>query len=136
MHMSDSGGIWGAMLISQQLEMYRWEDHFDKMRGIDELQTEYAVLRQRFIDLVAQYDRLAADHNQLRADFNELRDRTLALADERNRNIEQIDLLSKEKAEREAEREIMQVDLKSALLDVKLLRNIIRQYDPDYSVHE
>jgi chromosome segregation ATPase len=136
MQMSDSGALWGALLLSEQLEMDRRYDHRRRMRGIDQLQTDYAVLRQRFIDLVAQYDQLAANHNQLRAEFNEVHDRALALADEGNRNVQQIDQLLKEKAEREAEREIMQVDLKSALLDVKLLRNIIKQHDPDYSLYE
>jgi phage shock protein A len=130
MQMSDSG--WATMLLSHQLEWHRTEDTLARARETGKLEADHAALRQRFIDLVAQYDQLATNYNQLRADFAELHNRALALADERNCKAQVIDKLLKEKAEREAERKIMQTELETAQGSVRLLNNIVKRHDPDF----
>jgi len=63
--MSDVGGLGGALLLSQQFEMYRWEDHFDRQRRSNDLAVDNAILRQQANQLVARYHQLVFDYNEL-----------------------------------------------------------------------
>lgn len=59
--MSDLGG---ALLLSSQLEAYRWEDQFNRNRRED-LIGHNSALRQQNADLVNRYNALLADANRL-----------------------------------------------------------------------
>jgi hypothetical protein len=72
--MSDFGGLGGALLISQQLEAYRWEDHFRRGRADNALAANDAGWRNHYNDLVNRYNRLLQDANRLA----DVQDRALA----------------------------------------------------------
>jgi len=57
--MFDTGAFSGALLISQQLEMYRWADHFQQMHEQEGLAAQNAALRNELARLGAAYNELA-----------------------------------------------------------------------------
>jgi len=57
--MFDTGAFSGALLISQQLEMYRWADHFQHMQEQEGLAAQNAALRNELARLGAAYNELA-----------------------------------------------------------------------------
>ena len=59
--MFDTGTFSGALMISQQLEMYRWADHFQHMREQDGLAAQNAALRNELARLGAAYNDLAGN---------------------------------------------------------------------------
>lgn len=59
--MFDTGAFSGALMISQQLEMYRWADHFQQMREQDGLAAQNAALRNELARLGAAYNELAGN---------------------------------------------------------------------------
>jgi len=59
--MFDTGAFSGALMISQQLEMYRWADHFQHMREQDGLAAQNAALRNELARLGAAYNELAGN---------------------------------------------------------------------------
>src|SRR5260370_28408886 len=76
--MYDSGVFSGAMMISQQLSMYRWADRIERAWGNNELAVDNALLRREATEIVARY-------NQLVADFNDLRRQAIEAAQEADR---------------------------------------------------
>jgi predicted nucleic acid-binding Zn-ribbon protein len=57
--MFSTGDMSGAMMLSNQLEIYRWEDHFRRMREQDGLAAQNAALRSELARLGAAYNELA-----------------------------------------------------------------------------
>jgi uncharacterized coiled-coil DUF342 family protein len=128
--MSDSG-LAAALLISQKLSMYRWEDHFEKRRnGLAE--ADNGALRQNIEALIHHYNVLLQRHNQLVGDCDGLRSRAFAFEAERDQLVEAVAQLREEKAEWQAEREDLRDKLAQARLSAKLRGNIVKQYDPDF----
>ena len=76
--MSDAGAFSGAMMLSQQLSMYRWMDTIERAWSNNELAVDNALLRREAAEIVARY-------NQLVADFNDLRRRAIEVAQEADR---------------------------------------------------
>jgi hypothetical protein len=76
--MSDDGALSGAMMLSQQLEMYRWMDTLERARNNNELAIDNALLRRDSEQIVASY-------NQLGAEFNDLLRRATEVAKEADR---------------------------------------------------
>lgn len=72
--MSDFGGLGGALLISQQLDLYRWEDYFARSRDANAVALSDAAWRNQYNDLVNRYNRLLVDANK----FAQLSDETIA----------------------------------------------------------
>ena len=66
--MIDSGDMNGAMLISSQLESYRWADFFDRMRADNAQALNDATWRANYGSLTEKYNRLVAMYNRLMAD--------------------------------------------------------------------
>ena len=60
--MSDLGG---AILLSQQLEAYRWEDQARRARESNALSANNAAWRNHYNNLVDRYNRLAHDAKRL-----------------------------------------------------------------------
>jgi hypothetical protein len=75
MPMSDSGAFSGAMMLSQQLSMYRWMDTIELAWSNNELVVDNALLRREAAEIVVRY-------NQLVADFNDLRRQAIEVAQE------------------------------------------------------
>jgi len=57
--MFSTGDMSGAMMLSNQLEIYRWEDHFRRMREQDGLAAQNDALRNELTRLGAAYNELA-----------------------------------------------------------------------------
>jgi hypothetical protein len=53
------GDMSGAMMLSNQLEIYRWEDHWQWMREQDGLAAQNASLRNELARIGAAYNELA-----------------------------------------------------------------------------
>ena len=105
--MSDLGG---ALLLSSQLEAYRWEDQFNRNRKED-LIGHNSALRQQNADLVNRYNALLADTNRLcksydaqieamdgtidalRGTISEIKSREARLTEERDRLQSRYELL-------------------------------------------
>jgi len=129
--MSDDGALSGAMMLSQQLEMYRWIDTLDRARSDNELALDNALLRRDAEQIVARY-------NQLVAEFNDLLRRATEVAKDSDRKDSIIAELQREaealrnaKTVLEAECERLGQENKAARGEVQLLRNIVRQDHPD-----
>ncbi len=119
--MSDFGGLGGAMLISQQLDLYRWEDYFARSRDANAAALSDAAWRNQYDELVNRYNRLLADANK----FANLSDETIetqagTIADLKAAN----DALRAEKAQ-----------LSSRLVDVEgelaVLRGLDKELHPE-----
>jgi len=52
-------------MLSQQLEMYRWEDHFRRAREGNALAANDGAWRNQYNNLVDRYNRLLRDANRL-----------------------------------------------------------------------
>jgi chromosome segregation ATPase len=129
--MSDDGALSGAMMLSQQLEMYRWIDTLDRARSDNELTVDNALLRRDAEQIVARY-------NELVADFNDLLRRATEVAKDSDRKDSVIAELKREaealrsaKTILEAECERLRQENKATWGEVQLLRNIVRQDHPD-----
>jgi chromosome segregation ATPase len=129
--MSDEGAFSGAMMLSQQLRMYRWMDTLDRARNNNELAIDNALLRHDADQIVARY-------NQLVADFNDLLRRATEVAKDSDRKDSVIAELQREaealrnaKTFLEAECERLRQENKATWGEVQLLRNIVRQDHPD-----
>jgi len=119
------------MMLSQQLEMYRWIDTLDRARSDNELALHNALLRRDAEQIVGRY-------NQLVAEFNDLLRRATEVAKESDRKDSIIAELQREaevlrnaKTVLEAECERLGQENKAARGEVQLLRNIVRQDHPD-----
>jgi hypothetical protein len=119
--MSDFGGLGGALLISQQLEAYRWEDHFRRARADNALAANDAGWRNQYNDLVNRYNALLRDANRLA----DVQDRALAGKDG------DIAELKATNAALVAQTERLTVELASAKATVRLLRGSLRELRPE-----
>jgi hypothetical protein len=63
--MSDDGALSGAIMLSQQPEMYRWVDTLERAQSGNELAMDNALLRRAAEQIVAQYNQLVAEFNEL-----------------------------------------------------------------------
>jgi predicted nuclease with TOPRIM domain len=129
--MSDDGAFSGAMMLSQQLEMYRWIDTLDRAWSDNELTVDNALLRRDLEQIVGRY-------NQLVAEFNDLLRRVTEVAKDSDRKDSVIAELQREaealrnaKTVLEAECERLRQENKATWGEVQLLRNIVRQDHPD-----
>src|ERR1700756_5421283 len=75
---SDSGAFSGAMMLSQQLSMYRWMDTIERAWSNNKLAVDNALLTREAAEIVTRY-------NQLVTDFNDLRGRAIEAAREADR---------------------------------------------------
>jgi hypothetical protein len=119
--MSDFGGLGGALMLGQQLEIYRWEDHRRRAREGNALASNDAAWRNQYGNLVSQYNRLLNDASRL-ADVH---DRERALKDA------QIAELVAANKSHESKAEATAVDLAYAKATVKLLRGLVKELRPD-----
>jgi chromosome segregation ATPase len=130
--MSDDGALSGAMMLSQQLEMYRWIDALDRARSDNGLTIDSALLRHDAEQLVARY-------NQLVAEFNDLLRRAMEVAREANRKDAVIAGLQQEseelrngKAALEAECERLRRENTGQSIRIQWLSDMVRQDRPGY----
>src|SRR5260370_32676655 len=129
--MYDSGVFSGAMMISQQLSMYRWMDRIERAWGNNELAVDNALLRREATEIVARY-------NQLVADFNDLRRQAIEAAQEADRRGSAVAELQHEaealrsaKDTLETECERLRQENKERGIEITFLRHILRQEHPD-----
>jgi len=129
--MSDDAALSGAMMLSQQLEMYRWMDTLERARNNNELAIDSGLLRRDAEQIVGCY-------NHLVAEFNDLLQRATEAAKEADRKDSVIAELQREaealrnaKTVLEAECERLRQGNKATWSEVQLLRNIVRQDHPD-----
>ena len=129
--MSDDAALSGAMVLSQQLEMYRWMDTLERARNNNELAIDNGLLRRDAEQIVGRY-------NLLVAEFNDLLRRATEVAKEADRKDSIILGLQREaealrnaKTALEAECERLRQENKTTWSEVQLLRNIVRQDHPD-----
>jgi hypothetical protein len=130
--MSDDGALSGAMMLSQQLEMYRWIDTLDRARSDNGLAIDNALLRRDGEQLVARY-------NQLVAECNDLLRRGTEAAREANRKDAVIAGLQQEaeelrygKAALEAECERLRRENTGQSIRIQWLSDMVRQDRPGY----
>ena len=130
--MSDDGALSGAMMLSQQLEMYRWFDALDRARSDNGLAIDDALLRHDAEQLVARY-------NQLIAEFNDLLRRATEVAREANGKDAVIAGLQQEteelrngKAALEAECERLRRENTGQSIRIQWLSDMVRQDRPGY----
>ena len=119
--MSDFGGLGGAFMLGQQLETYRWEDHFRRAREGNALSANDAAWRNHYNNLQNQYNRLLHDANRLA----DIQDRALNGKDAQ---------IAELKAANDAQRnqiERLAVELADARADVNLLKLIYRESNPE-----
>jgi len=129
--MSDDAALSGAMMLSQQLEMYRWMDTLERARNNNELAIDNGLLRRDAEQIVGR-------DNLLVAEFNDLLRRATEVAKEADRKDSVIAELQREaealrnaKTVLEAECERLGQENKAARGEVQLLRNIVLQDHPD-----
>ena len=130
--MSDDGALSGAMMLSQQLEMYRWIDTLDRARSDNELAVDNALLRRDAEQLVARY-------NQLVAEFNDLLQRATEVAKEADRKDSVIAGLQQEaeelrngKVALEVECERLRRENSGQSIRIQWLSDMVRQDRPGY----
>ena len=82
--MFSTGDMSGAMMLSNQLEMYRWEDHFRRMREQDGLAAQNAALR-------SELARLGAAYNELGRNFKHFANAALQMEKETGERIAQLE---------------------------------------------
>ena len=119
--MSDLGGLGGAFMLGQQLELYRWEDHFRRAREGNALASNDAAWRNQYNDLVNRYNRLLQDANRLA----DVQDRTI------NSQAEQIAELTSENrtAAAQVQQLRQEVQIVRGVLDVE--RAMYREKHPE-----
>ena len=130
--MSDDGALSGAMLLSQQLEMYRWIDTLERARSGNELATNNALLRHDAEQIVAQY-------NQIVAEFNDLLRRAKEAAKESDRKDAIIAGLQNEAKELQSGRVFLEGECErlrrantGQAIRIQWLSDIVRQDRPGY----
>ena len=130
--MSDDGALSGAIMLSQQLEMYRWIDTLDRARGDNELTVDNALLRR---DL----EQIAGRYNQLVAEFNDLLRRATEVAKDSDRKDAVIAGLRQEAEELrngnvalEAECERLRRENTGQSIRIQWLSDMVRQDHPGY----
>ena len=131
MPMSDSGAFSGAMMLSQQLSMYRWMDTIERAWSNNELAVDNALLRREAAEIVVSY-------NQLVADFNDLRGQAIEVAQEADRRGSAIaelqhegEALRRAKDTLEAECERLRQENKEKGIEITFLRETLRDQHPD-----
>ena len=129
--MSDDGALSGAMMLSQQLEMYRWMDTLERARNNNELAIDNALLCQDAEQILACY-------NQLVAEFNNLLRRATEVATEADRKDSVIAELQHEAAELRSAKAVLETECEhlrgdnyDKATEIHLLRDIVRQDHPD-----
>jgi hypothetical protein len=115
--MSDFGGLGGALMLGQQLETYKWEDHRRRAREGNALAANDAAWRNQYDNLVNQYNRLLNDANRL-ADVH---DRECAMKDA------QIAELTAANSAHLGELQRLATELAAAKDAAKFLRGTIRE---------
>jgi hypothetical protein len=116
--MSDLGG---AILLSQQLSLYRMLDSFDQARDNSRAAANDAAWRNQYNDLVNRYNQLLQDANRLA----DVQDRALAGKDG------QIAELKATNAALVAQTEKLTVELADSKATVKFLRGLDRELHPE-----
>jgi hypothetical protein len=116
--MSDLGG---AILLSQQLSLYRMLDSFDQARDNSRAAANDAAWRNQYNDLVNRYNRLLHDANRLA----DVQDRAL------NGQAGEIAELKETKAMMAAQIEKLTLELADAKATVRLLRGSLRELRPE-----
>ena len=134
--MSDPGALSGAMMLSQQLSMYRWMDTIERAWSDNELGVDNALLRRDAAEIVTRY-------NQLVTDFNNLRRHAIEAAREADRRGSAIaelqheaEALRREKDSLEAECVRLRQESNEKGIKITFLRHILRQEHPDRSPPE
>jgi len=129
--MSDPGALSGAMMLSQQLSMYRWMDTIERAWSDNELGVDNALLRRDAAEIVTRY-------NQLVTDFNNLRRHAIEAAREADRRGSAIaelqheaEALRREKDSLEAECVRLRQESNEKGIEITFLRHILRQEHPD-----
>jgi hypothetical protein len=122
--MSDDGALSGAMMLSQQLRMYRWADTLDRARYNGELAVDNALLRREADELIARY-------NEIVIQANDLHRHATAVANDSARKDSVIAELEHAKAALEAECERLRRKNHEQELKIRLLRDVVRQDHPD-----
>jgi len=122
--MPEYGALTGALMLGQQLESYRWEDHFKDMRATNQLIADYNVLRQQQIELVQRYNKLVEGYNKLHH---------LALESEaeKKKTASLVSQVTEENNQLVTERDKLQLDLASVKTELALLRSIDRKQNPE-----
>ena len=130
--MSDNGAFSGAMMLSQQLRMYRWMDTLERAQDNNGLATDNALLRRDAEQVVASY-------NQLVAEFNELLLRATQVAQDSDRKDSVIAELQQEaeqlrngKAALEAECERLHRENTGQAIRIQWLSDTVREDRPGY----
>ena len=129
--MSDSGAFSGAMMLSQQLSMYRWMDTIERTWSNNELAVDNALLRRDAAEIVARY-------NQLVVDFNKLRRHAIEAAQEADRRgsaiaalQHEVEALRRAKDTLEAECERLRQESKEKVIEITFLRETLCDQHPD-----
>ena len=130
--MSDDAALSGAMMLSQQLRMYRWMDTLERAQDNNGLATDNALLRRDAEQVVASY-------NQLVAEFNELLLRATQVAQDSDRKDSVIAELQQEaeqlrngKAALEAECERLRRENTGQAIRIQWLSDTVREDRPGY----
>jgi chromosome segregation ATPase len=130
--MSDDGAFSGAMMLSQQLRMYRWMDTLERARNNNELAIDNALLRHDAEQIVGRY-------NQLVAEFNDLLRRATEVAKEADRKDSIIAGLQHEaeelrsgKAVLEAECQRLRAENTGQAIRIQWLSDMVQQDRPGY----
>jgi chromosome condensin MukBEF ATPase and DNA-binding subunit MukB len=118
--MFNNTGLGGALMISQQLEMYRWEDHFRRMRENNALAATDVAWRNQYNDLVNRYNALLRDANRLA----DVQDRGLNIQGQHIKDLEATN------ANLEARIKELTLDLADAKSKVRFLRGSLRELRP------
>ncbi len=119
--MSDFGGLGGALMLGQQLETYKWEDHRRRAREGNALAANNAAWQNQYDNLVNQYNRLLNDANRL-ADVH---DKERALKD---REIAELRAANEA---HESGAKVAAAELAYAKDSLKMLRGLVKQLYPD-----
>jgi chromosome segregation ATPase len=129
--MSDSGAFSGAMMLSQQLSMYRWMDTIERAWSNSELAVDNALLRREAAEIVERY-------NQLVADFNDLLRQAIEAAPEADRRgsaiaelEHEVEALRRAKDILEAECERLRQENEEKGIEITFLRGTLRDQHPD-----
>jgi hypothetical protein len=116
--MSDLGG---AILLSQQLSLYRMLDSFDQARDNSRAAANDAAWRNQYNDLVNRYNRLLQDANRLA----DAQDKSL------NAQAGEIAELKATRAMMAAQIEQLKLRLASVEGDLAMARALDRELHPD-----
>ena len=115
--------ILAANMIGLQLDMYRWSDHWDRMRSLTQMEVSYALLQNRYNDVVQRYD-------SLRRDYEKLRQYAIGLERERDQHSATTADLQRSKAALEAENWKLRSEKAILQGKVKNLAGFINAMDP------